>query len=67
MSFRLIFLCRTCGGVHKHKDGLTVTAPVIMWISAIDLLIDRLQKCPDVDLAQIAAISGAAQVKFLFH
>ena len=24
--------CRTQGGVHVHKDGLTVTSPVLMWV-----------------------------------
>ena len=51
---------RTVGGVHRHKDGLTVTSPSIMWAEALDLLLARMkkQKCP---LDRIVAISGSGQ------
>ena len=50
----------TTGGVHKHDDGLTVTAPPCMWVAALDLLLHRMQadKAP---LDQVAAISGSGQ------
>lgn len=51
---------RTQGGVHRHEDGLRVTAPPLMWVAALDLLLDRMkeQKRP---LAHIAAVSGSGQ------
>ena len=51
---------KTTGGVHRHADGLTVTAPALMWVAALDMLFKRLKsqgKC----LERIAAISGSGQ------
>jgi xylulokinase len=44
-----------------HKDGRTVTAPVLMWVKALDLLLDRL-KIAGVDFSRVASLSGTAQV-----
>jgi xylulokinase len=44
-----------------HKDGHTVTAPVLMWVKALDILLDRL-KVAGVDFSKVASLSGSAQV-----
>lgn len=52
---------RTHGGViHEKTNPGVVTAPTLMWVKAVDMLIDRLTVC-GVDYSKIAAISGAAQ------
>uniref|UniRef100_A0A2H8TTC8 Xylulose kinase n=1 Tax=Melanaphis sacchari TaxID=742174 RepID=A0A2H8TTC8_9HEMI len=59
---------RTHGGVIKGKDRQhrEVTAPTVMWVKALDVLLDRLQVC-GADLSTVAAVSGSGQVKvFLF-
>lgn len=50
----------TQGGVLRHADGLTVTAPPLMWVASLDLLLKRLCKAK-WPLAHIAAISGSGQ------
>lgn len=50
---------RTHSGVVK-LDKKTVTAPVLMWVKALDLLLDQLKVC-GADFSQIAALSGSAQ------
>lgn len=50
----------TTSGVHRHIDGLTVTSPAVMWVKALDLLLERL-KSTGVDFAAIAAVSGSGQ------
>lgn len=52
---------RTEGGVHIHDDQLTVTSPTIMWVKAMDLLLDRL-KTKKLDFSKVAALSGTGQV-----
>lgn len=51
---------RTQNGVNKNRDTLTVTAPAIMWVKALDMLLERL-KVAGLDLATVAAISGSGQ------
>jgi len=51
---------KTEGGVHRHADGLTVTAPPLMWVAALDLLLARMQK-ENLPLAKVVAISGSGQ------
>lgn len=50
----------TVGGVHRSGDGHTVTSPPMMWVAALDLLMDRLLAagCP---LGQVVAVSGSGQ------
>jgi len=50
----------TEGGVHRHADGLTVTSPALMWVAALDLLLDRMRdgRWP---LDRVAAVSGSGQ------
>ena len=50
----------TKGGVHHHADGLTVTAPPLMWVAALDQLLARMRK-KHLPLTKIAAISGSGQ------
>ncbi|KAF8518936.1 actin-like ATPase domain-containing protein [Hysterangium stoloniferum] len=49
----------TTGGAIRGPKG-EVTSPVGMWLEAFDLLLQRL-KAANVDIASIAAISGAGQ------
>ncbi|MDD5678086.1 MAG: xylulose kinase [Kiritimatiellae bacterium] len=51
---------KTTGGVHRHADGLTVTAPPLMWVAALDLLLARMQT-EKLPLARVAALSGSGQ------
>ncbi len=51
---------KTKGGVHVHKDGLTVTSPALMWVAAMDLLLDRM-KGEGCSFNEIVAISGSGQ------
>ncbi|XP_029794650.1 xylulose kinase [Suricata suricatta] len=50
----------TQGGVHVHQDGLTVTSPVLMWVQALDVLLERM-KASGFDFSQVLALSGAGQ------
>ena len=50
----------TEGGAHRHADGLTVTAPALMWVAALDLLLERM-RADDCPFAAIAAVSGSGQ------
>ncbi|XP_032989015.1 xylulose kinase isoform X2 [Rhinolophus ferrumequinum] len=54
---------RTQGGVHVHKDGLTVTSPVLMWVQALDILLEKM-KASGFDFSQVLALSGAGQACF---
>jgi xylulokinase len=51
---------KTSGGVHRGQDGLTVTAPTLMWIEALDLLFDKC-KTSGIDFSKVVAISGSGQ------
>ena len=51
---------KTKGGVHHHAHGLIVTAPPLMWVAALDLLLARMQK-ENLPLAKVTAISGSGQ------
>ncbi|XP_059182925.1 xylulose kinase [Centropristis striata] len=51
---------RTQGGVHIHTDRLTVTSPVLMWVKALDLLLDKM-KGAGLDLSRVRALSGSGQ------
>ncbi|XP_064216201.1 xylulose kinase isoform X2 [Aotus nancymaae] len=50
----------TSGGVHVHKDELTVTSPVLMWVQALDIILEKM-KASDFDFSQVLALSGAGQ------
>lgn len=52
---------RTHGGVHVRGDeDCTVTAPTIMWVKALDMLMDKL-RVAGADFSTIAGISGSGQ------
>uniref|UniRef100_A0A3Q3QT43 Xylulose kinase n=1 Tax=Monopterus albus TaxID=43700 RepID=A0A3Q3QT43_MONAL len=51
---------RTQGGVHIHADGLTVTAPVLMWVKALDLLLYKMKRV-GFDFSRVRALSGSGQ------
>lgn len=51
---------RTSGGVNVRGDGVTVTAPTIMWVKALDMLMDKL-RVAGADFSTIRAISGTGQ------
>ncbi|NQT92927.1 MAG: carbohydrate kinase [Lentisphaerae bacterium] len=50
----------TEGGAHHHDDGLTVTSPAIMWVAALDILLQKLadEKFP---FTRVVAVSGSGQ------
>ncbi|XP_054621755.1 xylulose kinase isoform X2 [Dunckerocampus dactyliophorus] len=51
---------RTEGGVHVAADGLRITSPVLMWVKALDLLLDKMQK-EGFDFSSVRALSGSGQ------
>ncbi|XP_026218063.1 xylulose kinase [Anabas testudineus] len=51
---------RTQGGVHIHSDRLTVTSPVLMWVKALDLLLDKMKRA-GFDFSRVRALSGSGQ------
>lgn len=50
----------TEGGAHRHEDGLTVTSPAIMWVAALDMLMQKLAD-EDFPFARVTALSGSGQ------
>lgn len=50
----------TQGGVHIREDGLTITSPTLMWVDALDLLLDTMKR-EKFDFSKVAALSGAGQ------
>nr|XP_057916883.1 xylulose kinase-like isoform X1 [Doryrhamphus excisus] len=55
---------RTEGGVHVAADGLRITSPVLMWVKALDLLLEKMQK-EGFDFSSVQALSGSGQVTYL--
>ncbi|XP_073686763.1 xylulose kinase [Garra rufa] len=51
---------RTQGGVHIHDDKLTVTSPALMWVKALDVLLEKMRNA-GFDFSQVKAISGSGQ------
>lgn len=51
---------KTQGGVHKHEDKLTVTAPTLLWVKAFDLVLQRLKE-KSLEFGSIVCVSGAGQ------
>ncbi|XP_034535055.1 xylulose kinase [Notolabrus celidotus] len=50
----------TQGGVHIQSDRLTVTSPVLMWVKALDLLLDKMKEA-GLDFSRVRALSGSGQ------
>ncbi|XP_059496087.1 xylulose kinase isoform X3 [Stegostoma tigrinum] len=50
----------TQGGVHVHDDKLTVTTPVLLWVKALDILLERM-KTSNFDFSKLKSLSGTGQ------
>ena len=48
-------------GVFESADHLTFTSPVLMWVEAVDVLLNKM-KGAGFDFSTIQAISGTGQV-----
>lgn len=55
---------RTHKGAIQSEDGKTVLSPTIMWVKALDMLLDKLQVA-GADFGKLAAISGCGQVSMI--
>ncbi|KAK7123292.1 hypothetical protein R3I93_021641 [Phoxinus phoxinus] len=51
---------RTHGGVHIHSDQLTVTSPALMWVKALDVLLEKMRSA-GFDFSRVKAVSGSGQ------
>ncbi|CAG2115856.1 unnamed protein product, partial [Medioppia subpectinata] len=51
---------RTHGGVNQNPDQHTATAPPVMWVKALDLVLERL-KIDGIDYSTVVSISGSGQ------
>jgi xylulokinase len=51
----------TNGAIRGDEEG-EVYCPVVLWIEALDLLMDRLRASGKVDFSRVRGIGGAAQV-----
>ncbi|XP_012268457.2 xylulose kinase isoform X2 [Athalia rosae] len=52
---------RTYGGILQNKEEPHLrVAPTLMWVKALDMILDKLRVC-GVDFGKVAAISGSAQ------
>ncbi|XP_032092879.1 xylulose kinase isoform X1 [Thamnophis elegans] len=50
----------TQGGVYIHDDRLSVSSPVLMWIKALDLILEKM-KSAGFNFSTVKALSGAGQ------
>ncbi|XP_032899717.1 xylulose kinase [Amblyraja radiata] len=50
----------TQNGVRVQSDKITVTTPVLLWVKAMDLLLERL-KAANLDLSKLKSLSGSGQ------
>ena len=50
---------RTQHGFHQGHDG-RVTSPTIMWVKALDILMERL-RIQGIDMSRVSALSGAGK------
>ena len=52
---------RTQGGVHRYsEEPLRVTAPPLMWVAALDLILEKL-KASEFPFGRVSSVSGAGQ------
>jgi len=57
-----IWFCRTYGGViQRTEEPNVIVVPTLMWVKALDLILDKLRVC-GVDFSKVSAVSGCAQV-----
>ncbi|XP_058040386.1 xylulose kinase isoform X6 [Ahaetulla prasina] len=59
-SRRFYFFLSTQGGVYIHEDRLSVSSPVLMWIKALDLILEKM-KSAGFNFSTVKALSGAGQ------
>ena len=52
---------KTTNGVRRHADPLVVTSPPLMWVDALDRMMEAVARQHAFDPSQIAAIGGCAQ------
>jgi xylulokinase len=52
---------KTTNGVRRHADPLVVTSPPLMWVDALDRIMEAVARQHAFDPSQIAAIGGCAQ------
>jgi xylulokinase len=45
-----------------HAKGKVVTSPTIMWVKALDMLMEKI-RISGVDFSEVAALSGCGQVR----
>nr|XP_033787587.1 xylulose kinase isoform X1 [Geotrypetes seraphini]XP_033787588.1 xylulose kinase isoform X1 [Geotrypetes seraphini] len=50
----------TQGGVHAHSDKLVITSPVLMWVKALDVLLEKMRSS-GFNFSQVKALSGTGQ------
>ncbi|XP_025022501.1 xylulose kinase isoform X4 [Python bivittatus] len=50
----------TQGGVYVHDDRLSVSSPVLMWVKALDLILEKM-KSAGFNFSTVKALSGAGQ------
>ncbi|KAJ7322140.1 hypothetical protein JRQ81_018427 [Phrynocephalus forsythii] len=50
----------TQGGIYVHNDRLAVTSPVLMWVKALDLILEKM-KSSGFNFSGVKALSGAGQ------
>ncbi|XP_030405883.1 xylulose kinase isoform X5 [Gopherus evgoodei] len=50
-------------GIHVHSDKLTVTSPVLMWVKALDMILEKM-KSSGFNFSHVRAFSGAGQACF---
>ncbi|NXD07981.1 XYLB kinase, partial [Nothocercus nigrocapillus] len=57
---KILSFYRTQGGAYVHSDRLTVTSPVLMWVKALDMILEKM-KSSGFNFSQVRALSGAGQ------
>ncbi|NWJ04069.1 XYLB kinase, partial [Crypturellus undulatus] len=57
---KILSFYRTQGGAYVHSDRLTVTSPVLMWVKALDVILEKM-KSSGFNFSQVRALSGAGQ------
>ncbi|XP_064410121.1 xylulose kinase [Latimeria chalumnae] len=50
----------TQGGAHVHSNNLTVTSPALMWVKALDIILEKM-KSSGFDFSCVKALSGSGQ------
>ena len=55
---------KTRGGVHIHSDQRTITAPTLMFVEALEVLLNKM-KMENFPFHKVLAISGSGFVLFI--